>query len=81
MRSGALLTAVRACVARAAICATLHGYAQNCSNLFSTGGGERLAEECAVPFLGRIPIDPALGEALEKGTRGEQQAPCCVRAR
>ena len=42
-------------------------HCENCSNLFSTGGGERLAEECSVPFLGRIPIDPALGEALERG--------------
>eukprot|EP00040_Diaphanoeca_grandis_P024449 m.134337 g.134337 ORF g.134337 m.134337 type:complete len:282 (-) comp29734_c1_seq1:84-929(-) len=38
-----------------------------CSNLFSSGGGERLAEELTVPFLGRIPIDPDLGKTLDEG--------------
>jgi ATP-binding protein involved in chromosome partitioning len=28
------------------------------SDLFGMGGGQRLAEEMSVPFLGRIPIDP-----------------------
>jgi Mrp family chromosome partitioning ATPase len=29
-------------------------------NLFKTGGGEKLAAEMHVPFLGRIPLDPQL---------------------
>lgn len=41
---------------------------KECSSIFSAGGGERLAAECAVPFLGSVPIDPALGRALEDGT-------------
>lgn len=28
------------------------------ADLFGAGGGERLAEEMSIPFLGRIPIDP-----------------------
>jgi len=28
--------------------------------LFKTGGGESLAREMGVPFLGRIPIDPQI---------------------
>ena len=27
------------------------------------------ATECKVPFLGRVPIDPALGSSLERGER------------
>jgi ATP-binding protein involved in chromosome partitioning len=30
------------------------------SEIFSYGGGERAAEKLGVPFLGRIPIDPAI---------------------
>lgn len=29
-------------------------------NIFGTGGGERLANEMEIPFLGRIPIDPRI---------------------
>ncbi|MBR0457936.1 MAG: Mrp/NBP35 family ATP-binding protein [Victivallales bacterium] len=36
--------------------------------IFKQGGGERLAEEAGVPFLGRIPIDPSVGEACDEGT-------------
>jgi ATP-binding protein involved in chromosome partitioning len=37
-------------------------------NIFSLGGGRRMAEEMDVPFLGAIPIDP---EVCESGERGE----------
>ncbi|HEY9869434.1 MAG TPA: Mrp/NBP35 family ATP-binding protein [Candidatus Obscuribacterales bacterium] len=37
------------------------------SDIFSHGGGKRLAEECGVPFLGEIPIDPALREGGDAG--------------
>ncbi|KAK7750032.1 cytosolic Fe-S cluster assembly factor cfd1 [Diatrype stigma] len=42
----------------------------HCADLFgSRGGGERMAEEFGVPFLGSIPIDPALGVLMETGQR------------
>ncbi|OLL26342.1 Cytosolic Fe-S cluster assembly factor CFD1 [Neolecta irregularis DAH-3] len=34
-------------------------HCSECTNIFSTGGGEILAVENNVPFLGRLPIDPA----------------------
>ena len=42
-------------------------YLQECSNLFSSGGGESLAQETGVPFLGRVPLDPRLAQSLEEG--------------
>ena len=36
-------------------------------HIFSTGGGERLAEEVQVPFLGRIPIDPEVARSGDDG--------------
>lgn len=36
-------------------------------DIFKTGGGERMAREMGVPFLGRIPIDPLLGETCDEG--------------
>jgi len=36
-------------------------------NLFKPGGGEAMAKEMGVPFLGRIPIDPAVVEASDEG--------------
>ncbi|KAJ1680276.1 cytosolic Fe-S cluster assembly factor cfd1 [Spiromyces aspiralis] len=32
----------------------------NCTNLFSTGGGEAMAKEFGLDFLGNVPIDPNL---------------------
>ena len=29
-------------------------------DLFKTGGGERIAQEMKVPFLGRVPLDPLM---------------------
>jgi predicted Fe-Mo cluster-binding NifX family protein len=37
------------------------------TDIFKTGGGERMAVDMGVPFLGRIPIDPAVGEACDEG--------------
>lgn len=31
-----------------------------CTNIFSSGGGEALANHANIPFLGRLPIDPKL---------------------
>jgi Mrp family chromosome partitioning ATPase len=38
------------------------------TDIFNTGGGERMAQEFGVPFLGKIPIDPAVGAACDEGT-------------
>ena len=36
-------------------------------DIFSTGGGERLAKDAGVPFLGRIPIDPQVARSGDDG--------------
>lgn len=36
---------------------------QGCNNLFSTGGGEQLAEKANIAFLGRLPIDSAINSS------------------
>jgi len=38
------------------------------TDLFKAGGGEALAEEMNVPFLGRIPIDPEIVTSGDAGT-------------
>jgi Mrp family chromosome partitioning ATPase len=40
-----------------------------CTNVFSKGGGEVMATEFQVPFLGSVPIDPAFVMLVEEGTR------------
>jgi len=40
-----------------------------CTNVFSKGGGEVMAREFEVPFLGSVPIDPAFVDLVESGTR------------
>jgi Mrp family chromosome partitioning ATPase len=37
-------------------------------NIFSKGGGEALAQELNVPFIGRIPLDPSVSQACDQGT-------------
>ncbi len=37
------------------------------TDIFKTGGGEHMAAEMGVRFLGRIPIDPRIGEACDSG--------------
>ena len=37
------------------------------TDIFKTGGGERMASEMKAPFLGRIPLDPAIGQACDDG--------------
>ncbi|OZJ04442.1 Cytosolic Fe-S cluster assembly factor CFD1 [Bifiguratus adelaidae] len=36
-----------------------------CTHVFSTGGGEAMAAEFGVPFLGRVPIDPQFTVSVE----------------
>ena len=39
------------------------------------GGGEGMAAALGVPFLGRIPLDPALSRASESGVAAFRAAP------
>ncbi|MCX5906924.1 MAG: P-loop NTPase, partial [Deltaproteobacteria bacterium] len=36
-------------------------------DLFKSGGGETMARKLKVPFLGRIPLEPAIVEASDSG--------------
>ena len=38
------------------------------TNVFGSGGGERLASELKAPFLGRVPLDPAVSAAGDAGS-------------
>lgn len=40
-----------------------------CTNVFSKGGGEVMARDFEVPFLGSVPIDPAFVYLIEEGVR------------
>ncbi|KAG9198403.1 cytosolic Fe-S cluster assembly factor cfd1 [Epicoccum nigrum] len=40
-----------------------------CTNVFSKGGGEIMARDFEVPFLGSVPIDPAFVMLIEEGAR------------
>ncbi|KAF9691224.1 hypothetical protein EKO04_010722 [Ascochyta lentis] len=40
-----------------------------CTNVFSKGGGEIMARDFDVPFLGSVPIDPAFVMLVEEGAR------------
>lgn len=40
-----------------------------CTNVFSKGGGEIMATEFNVPFLGSVPIDPMFITLIEEGKR------------
>jgi ATP-binding protein involved in chromosome partitioning len=47
----------------------LIGVVENMSgDVFGTGGGEELAGQLHVPFLGSVPLDPALRAAGDAGT-------------
>ena len=40
-----------------------------CTNIFAKGGGEVMAKEFHVPFLGSVPIDPMFIRLIEEGKR------------
>lgn len=42
-------------------------HCQQVTNIFKQGGGEKLAAKAKVPFLGRIPLDPAVAENSDEG--------------
>jgi len=44
-------------------------------DIFGTGGGERTATQEGVPFLGRIPLDPALVSFGDRGRSIQVEAP------
>lgn len=44
-------------------------------DLFGRGGGERLAAEMGIDFLGRIPLDPSVREAGDRGAPTLASAP------
>lgn len=46
-----------------------------CTNVFSSGGGEELARLAGVPFLGSVPLDPQLTRSLEEGRDFIQEFP------
>ena len=41
---------------------------QNESQIFppTTGGGEKLSADSTIPLLGKLPLDPRIGEKIEK---------------
>lgn len=41
-------------------------HCSDCTNIFSKGGGESLAEITKIPLLGTLPIDPKVGQLLGK---------------
>lgn len=47
----------------------MSGYACPCcgevSNLFSSGGGQVMAQQLGIPFLGKVPVDVKFGELVE----------------
>lgn len=43
--------------------------------IFGSGGGERLARDMEVPLLGRVPLDPAVRTAGDRGTPTVVDAP------
>ncbi|ORX54049.1 putative ATPase [Hesseltinella vesiculosa] len=40
-------------------------HCKDCTNIFSSGGGESMAQEYGIDFLGRVPIDPAFTMAVD----------------
>jgi ATP-binding protein involved in chromosome partitioning len=43
------------------------GHCGERTEIFSHGGGERAAQKLGMPFLGRIPIDPAIRDGGDTG--------------
>ncbi|GKZ36574.1 cytosolic Fe-S cluster assembly factor cfd1 [Aspergillus brasiliensis] len=56
----------------------MSGYTCPCcgevTNLFSSGGGQVLAEEMGVRFLGKVPVDVGFGELVEGKIAGEEDS-------
>jgi Mrp family chromosome partitioning ATPase len=41
-------------------------HCSHCTNIFSSGGGEQLADKHSIEFLGKLPICPAFSRLLER---------------
>jgi ATP-binding protein involved in chromosome partitioning len=67
-------------VARAASAPVL-GVIENMAGMFPGAGAEALARESGVPFLGRVPFDPALAAAADRGEPYVASAPMAPAAR
>ncbi|CAH2037083.1 unnamed protein product, partial [Iphiclides podalirius] len=46
-----------------------------CTNIFSSGGGKSLAEIAKIPFLGTLPIDPRVGKLAGIGIAAVKELP------
>ena len=57
------------------------GVIENMAGLFPGAGGEQLAAESGVPFLGRVPFDPLLAAAADRGEPYVTSAPEAPAAR
>lgn len=51
---------------------------QECTNIFSSGGGKSLAEVVGVPLLGTLPIDPRVGSLAGTGKSCLTELPDCT---
>jgi ATP-binding protein involved in chromosome partitioning len=56
-------------------------HCQGETDIFSRGGGERTAAELGVPFLGAVPLDPAVRSSGDDGTPVVLSAPASASAR
>jgi len=63
------------------VAAPVLGVIENMAGLFPGAGGERLAKESGVPFLGRVPFDPELAAAADRGEPYVSVAPDAPAAR
>ncbi|GBP68249.1 Cytosolic Fe-S cluster assembly factor NUBP2 homolog [Eumeta japonica] len=46
-----------------------------CTNIFSSGGGQSLAEISKIPFFGSVPIDPRVGKLAGQGLAAIKELP------
>jgi len=51
------------------------GHCQERTDIFGNGGGRRMAEEMAIPFLGEVPIDTRVRAGSDEGTPIVAMAP------
>lgn len=55
----------------------MSGYTCPCcgevSNLFSSGGGEVMAQQLGIPFMGKVPVDVKFGELVEGSMEVESE--------
>ena len=43
---------------------------KECTNIFSSGGGESMAQEYGIEFFGRVPIDPGFTQMVDAEGEG-----------